>query len=380
MRERRVRVLRVIARMNVGGPARQVTALMEGLDAGRYEHRLVVGEVGADEADELELRGGAFDVRRIDALGRAVHPLRDLSAGRAIATEIRAFRPDIVHTHTAKAGVLGRLGAIRAGVDHIVHTFHGHLLHGYFPPAVTAAITQTERTLAGRTDVLAAVGARVRDDLLVAGVGEPGQYVVVPPGIHLAAPPERMAARRALELDSGAPVVAYVGRLTGIKRPDRLVDVARQVLASLPDTVFVIAGGGDLAADTRRRARDLGRHVRFLGWRSDIETVYAAADAVVLTSDNEGMPVSLIEAALCGVPSVTTGVGSAAEVVQDGVNGFVVSTRVGSLAARLTRLLADEALRRRMGEAARTHAEGAYTGRRLVSDTEAIYERLAASP
>src|SRR3954467_15699358 len=181
--------------MNVGGPALQVTGLVQGMNADRFDHRLLTGSVGPGEADYVELRAPGLPLTKVVGLGRSPRPLDDARALRMLVHEMRAFRPHIVHTHTAKAGVLGRTAATITRVPALVHTFHGHLLHGYFSPAVTRAVVQTERLLARRTDRLVSVGARVRDDLLAAGVGKASQYTVVAPGIALPPLPARDAAR-----------------------------------------------------------------------------------------------------------------------------------------------------------------------------------------
>ncbi|MEJ7583480.1 MAG: glycosyltransferase, partial [Acidimicrobiales bacterium] len=197
--DERLRVLRVIARMNVGGPARQVAVLSRHLDPTRFEQRLLVGSVGAGEADDLQLRDVDLPHRRVAGLGRAPNGLDDVRALATLVREVRRFRPHIVHTHTAKAGVLGRVAALAARAPGsgpaLVHTFHGHLLHGYFPARITTAVIAAERLLARRTDRLVAVGARVRDELLAAGIGRPDRWAVLPPGIELRAVPDRAAAR-----------------------------------------------------------------------------------------------------------------------------------------------------------------------------------------
>ncbi|MGQ0803891.1 MAG: glycosyltransferase [Actinomycetota bacterium] len=373
----KLRVLRVIARMNVGGPAVQASALATRLDPERFESRLLVGSVAPGEADYLELRGHAVPHERVAGLGRAPHLLDDARALRLITRHIRSFRPHIVHTHTAKAGVLGRLAAIRTRVPVTVHTFHGHLLRGYFSPARTRAVVEVERRLAKRTTRLAAVGARVRDDLLAAGIGRAKQYVVVPPGVDLPSASEPSAARHELGLRADASVIAFVGRLTGVKRPDRLLEVVGK-LNREREVVTLVVGDGELRAEMEANARNVGGDVRFLGWRADIETVYSAADVVVLTSDNEGMPLSLIEAGLAGRASVTTRVGSAAEVVVDGETGYVTSSATDELAGAVRRLLDDDALRARFGGAAKARAQREFSAARLVRDTEALYEELAA--
>ena len=374
---RPIRVLRVIARMNVGGPAWQVSVLTRGLDTSRFEIRLIVGDVGGGEADFVELRDPDLPLVKIPALGRSVRFGDDLRAFIAIRREIRLFRPDIIHTHTAKAGVLGRLAAATCRVPLRVHTFHGHLLHGYFNRLISRVLVMVEKILAWRTTALVAVGERVRDDLVAAGIGRLDQYTVIPPGVAPAGPLDRESARVRLGLPLGVPVVLFVGRLTVIKRPDRLIEAMSYVLARRSDAVLAVAGEGGLLEETRRRAEPLGSAVRFLGWQPDIADLYVAADCVVLTSDSEGMPVTLIEAAMAGVPGVTTDVGSAREVVVDGVTGLVVASDASAVADGLLRLF-DVELRDRMGAAARARAEAEFGTRRLIADHEALYERLMA--
>lgn len=371
-----LKVLHVIARLNVGGPALLVVELLRGLDPERFDVRLAAGAVDAGEADFLELRGTQVPVLRIPGLGRSPRPGDDLRALRALVGEMRRLRPDVVHTHTAKAGALGRVAARLAAVPRTVHTFHGHLLHGYFSPRGTAAVRTTERVLARRTDRLVAVGAQVRDDLLAAGVGRADQYVVIAPGVAVGPAVPRAVAQEDLGLPPRALVVLLVARLTQVKRPDRFLAVAEDVLARRDDVVFLVLGAGPLLSALEARARPLGERVRFLGWRADVERVYSAADVVVLTSDNEGMPVSLIEAALCGRPCVTTDVGSAAEVVLDGETGVVVAPTVEAVSAGVQRLLNDPALRAAMGEAAARRARERFGPDRLVADTAALYASL----
>ena len=375
---RPIRILRIIARMNVGGPAWQVSVLTRGLDRDRFESRLIAGDVGDGEADFIELRDPDLPVARIPALGRSLRIGDDLRAFVAIRRAIRDYRPDIVHTHTAKAGLLGRIAAATCRVPVRVHTFHGHVLHGYFNRWVTRAVRIIEGLLARQTSVLVAVGSQVRDDLIRAGIGRADQYVVIPPGVALGALPDQVAARGDLDLPMNQPVVLFVGRLTSIKRPDRLIKAMALVLERRPDVLLAIAGEGDHLEETRMLAEPLGSSVRFLGWQRDITCLYAAADCMVLTSDNEGMPVTLIEAAMAGVPSVTTDVGSAREVVINDVTGIVVESSASAVADGLLRLLDDD-LMDRMGTAARARAESEFGTQRLIADHEALYERLLVS-
>ena len=238
----RVRVMRIIARTNVGGPALQAVALMRGLPTDRFEQRLYAGSIAEGEADFLELRAPDVPVHRVPSLSRRVRLSADAHAIGFLAAEMRKFRPHVVHTHTAKAGVTGRLAALMARVPARVHTFHGHLLYGYFSSPATRGVVMVEDVLARHTDRLITVGARVRDDLLAAGIGRRAQYVVVPPGTSLGPLPGRLQARRALGVPPDAPVVAYVGRLTRVKRPDRLLAVAQEVTRAVPGTRVLVCG------------------------------------------------------------------------------------------------------------------------------------------
>ncbi len=375
---RPVRVAHVIARMNVGGPARILVGLLDGIDPTVVEQTLITGAVGAGEEDWFALRGGEDPrVRRIPSFGRAVDPLADLRTLRRLTAELRRLAPDIVQTHTAKAGLLGRLAARRAGVPHVVHTFHGHTLHGYFPRPVTAVFTALERWLAPRTDRLLAVGARVRDELLAAGVGRPEQYVVLPPGVPEPASQDRAAARAALDLPTDVPVVAFIGRLTTVKRPDRFVAAAHTVARTLPRAIFLVVGDGEQRTAVEAAAAAGPADVRVLGWRSDVDVVLAACDVVALTSDNEGMPLTLIEAAMAGRPAVTTDVGSAGEVVLDGRTGRVVPPESEAVAAALADLLADPAAVTAAGAAARDHARATFGLPALVARMTALHRGLA---
>jgi glycosyltransferase involved in cell wall biosynthesis len=365
-----VRVVHIIGRMNVGGPAAIVTALRGHLDTD--DVHVLAGEVDEGEADYLVLRGLPPDVTRIRGLGRAVRPTDDVRALAALVGELARLRPDIVHTHTAKAGALGRTAAVAVGVRARVHTFHGHLLHGYFSPPATRGVVWAERALATVTDRMVAVGAAVRDDLLGVGIGRPDQFVVIPPGVSLPRPPPpRPEARAVLGLPATGPVVAFVARATGVKRLDRMIAVA----GAVPEATFVVAGDGPLQSRLRAGAP---ANVRFLGWRADMENVYASANLVLLTSDNEGMPVTLIEAALCGVPAVATDVGSTGEVVVNGQTGVTVPADVGSLVDAVRTLVADEDRCLALGRAARRRAGDVFSVERMAAAHVELYRSLMA--
>lgn len=373
----KVRVMRIIARMNVGGPAVQVSGLMRGLDTSVFEHELVTGYCAADEADYLEKV--ALDVKaiRIDGLGRSIKPRADLTALFAIIKEIRRFKPDVIHTHTAKAGVVGRIASILSGHKSIrVHTFHGHLLNGYFGAGKTKLVILVEKVLARFTDQLLAVGSKVKNDLLAVGIGNQNKFGVMPPGLELAEVPSRATARRDLGLKDDAIYCAFIGRITRIKRPDRFLDVIADVKSRGIDLNFIVAGAGDLLQYCQERALTENLPVTFLGWREDIEVVLAAADFVLLTSDNEGTPLSLIQAGMVGIPVVATNVGSTNEIVVNGETGLLTDLSVGQLADAVAKVATDSALRDKMGAAGQEYTMSRYGVARLVKDHQDLYLRL----
>jgi len=338
--------------MNVGGPAVLIANAMRTMNSADFDVRLVTGYCGDGEADYLQTQAVDLPAIRLDGLGRSIRPKADLTSATRLATLLHDLRPDIVHTHTAKAGVVGRVAVplSRSGAK-IVHTYHGHLLHGYFPPAKTKAVVAAERVLAHWTDRLIAVAPQVRDDLLAAHIGRPSQYEVIVPGVALDSLPERDLARRELGLPLGRPVVTMMGRITGIKRPDRFIEVVRLIARTHPGVWFAVAGAGDLEEDLRQSVA--GLPVSLLGWQSDVERVLAASEALVLTSDNEGTPLSLIQAGLAGLPVVATSVGGVTSVVDDGQTGLLAAPDAMALAAALTCLLDDPALADRLGRTAK---------------------------
>ncbi|WP_203944846.1 glycosyltransferase, partial [Planotetraspora thailandica] len=359
------------------GPATQVTGLCERLNAEEFEHRLYTGYVHGGEGDHLQLRDTRVPVYRVPGLRRSVKPLDDYRALLRLIGAMREFSPHIVHTRTTKAGALGRVAARMSGVGAArVHVFHGHLLEGHFRGFKRSIYTRSERFLASLSDRLVTGGAKVRDDLLAAGIGHPEQYVVIPPGVRLHPLPARDEARASLGLPADAPVVAYVGRLTKVKRPDRLVETAAAVLERIPSCRFLICGSGELKEDVERRVHPMWDSFRLLGWRRDVETVYAAADVVVLTSDNEGTPLALIEAGMAGLPVVSTRVGSVPEIVRDGITGLLSGLDADELADHVVRLLSDPLTAHTMGEVAREWTNRAFAVERLVADTEALYRSL----
>lgn len=368
--------MRIIARMNVGGPAVEVVGLMRHLDAERFDHQLYTGWCAPDEADYLLTQAPDVPVHRVDGLGRAVRLGDDILVVNRLRKAIRDFRPDIIHTHTAKAGVIGRTAAMLAGTNAaLVHTFHGHLLHGYFSPNKTKAVIALEKYLASRSSRLVAVGTQVRDDLLAVGVGSPEKFAVIPPGLDFTPRFDGTRVRATLGIPEDAIVIALIGRLTGIKRADRFAEAVAILQARNPDAPlrFIVAGGGDTAEDLNARIAGSQLPIQMLGWRSDVDELLAATDVLVLTSDNEGTPVSLIQAALSGKPVVATNVGSVKDVVINELTGLLCEPTATSVANALERLINDASLRTSLGANAASWAEGKFTSERLADDHARLY-------
>lgn len=373
-----IKVMHIITRMNVGGPAVEIAELMRGLDPGFVSQRLVTGYCADDEADYLETQAPDIRATRIDGLGRSVRPTDDLLVLGRLIRVIRDSRPDIVHTHTAKAGVLGRIAAKAAGTGvKIVHTHHGHLLHGYFGETKTRAVIQLERQLSRITDSIITVGDKVRDDLIEAGIGRADQYSVIRSGVKLGPLPDKRVARRELGLPGGPVVVTMLGRLTQIKRPDRFADVVEITKSRGLDVHYLVAGSGDQEPALRDRVGRLGLPVTMLGWRSDLERILAASDIVLLTSDNEGAPLSLVQAALAECPVVATRVGSVPEVVVAGRTGLLCDRDKGELARAVEELSMDQSMRSSLGAEALIHAQGNYSLADFLTRHQDVYLAVA---
>jgi len=376
-----IRVMRIIARMNVGGPAVQVSGLMRGLNSNEFEHRLYTGFCAIDEADYLDAVATDLKANRIEGLGRRVSLSGDISAFLSLVKVIRVFKPHIIHTHTAKAGFLGRLASLVSLQKSVrVHTFHGHLLNGYFGSFKRKLVVIAEKFLALITQQLLAVGDKVRQDLLEAGIGSKGKFGLMPPGLAIGNLPSKNDALTFFGLNNQRLQCAFIGRVTQIKRPDRFLDVVSEIKKRNISLDFFIAGDGELLEVCRKRIIAENLPVKVLGWQSNIEKVLSAADIVVLTSDNEGTPLSLVQAGMAGLPVVSTNVGSVPEVVLDKATGLITSLEVQEIADALEKLVSDKALRAQLGIAAQEFTLANFGVQRLVRDHELLYKKLLSSP
>jgi glycosyltransferase involved in cell wall biosynthesis len=376
-----LRVMRIVTRLNVGGPARQILGLEPALARRGVDEILLAGVCDQSEADLAELLGYA-PVRRIGSLGRAPSPRADAGAFATLAGAIGRFRPHVVHTHMAKAGALGRAAALVRRVPVRIHTYHGHTLHGYFSAGGRSRMVFAERRLASVSSALVAVSHRVAEDLLDAGIGRPDQFRVLSPGLDLtpfAAREPGGALRHRLGIGPGDPVIGFVARLVPVKRLDVLLESAAAVLERVPTAHLVIAGDGPdmaLVRDALTRRPELADRIHPVGWVDDMARFYADVDLVVLTSENEGTPISLIEAGAAGLPVVASRVGGVPEVVDDGRTGLLVPAGdPAALAGAVVRLIESPGLRARLGSEARRRSDR-YSSERLADETLALYREL----
>ena len=371
-----IRVMQIIARMNVGGPAVLVADLMRNFDPRLVNAVLVTGYCDENESDYLDEVAKDVKAVRVPGFGRSISPLRDVNAFFLLIKEIRKFKPDVIHTHTAKAGVLGRVaGLIAAPSAKRVHTFHGHLLHGYFSKSKTQLVVFVEKFLAVVTFRLIAIGNSVKKDLVDAKIGKDSKYEVIFPGLQPLKTYAKEEAKKSLGLESDKTYLVFVGRLTQIKRPDRLLEIARYLKANQPNSQILIAGAGELLETIEGVSASEGLPMTFLGWRSDIDLILSASDIAILCSDNEGIPLTLIQASQAGLPIVSTDVGSVSDIVIDGVTGFLTEVTSEGLIQGITRLLENPELRHTFGKAGEQRARDFFSSHSMVEHHQRLYSQ-----
>ncbi|MEO9174720.1 MAG: glycosyltransferase, partial [Gaiellales bacterium] len=381
-------VLHLVARLNVGGPAIQVIPLVDELRKRGHVADVAHGQLAPGEASMTYLADArGLETILVPQLRRAVGP-HDARALAEIVQLLRARRPDVLHTHTAKAGALGRVAARmlgRGGPRAVVHTYHGHVFSGYFSPAKTRAVVAVERGLARLATRLLTVSDEIGDDIVSHRIAPREKVQTMLLGLELDAfaltAEQHAAARAAFRAELGIgpdeQVVTLIARLVPIKRVDRFLRVA--ALTRRPGVRYVIVGDGDLGDALRAspEAAALGDAVIFAGFRRDMPAVCAGSDLIVQTSDNEGTPVSLIEAGAAGLASVSTDVGGVRTVVLDGETGLLAPPDDDAALARaVTSLLDDPARAATLGRAARERCRTTFSLDRLVDDCETLYRSL----
>lgn len=392
---KRIKVIRIIARLNIGGPAIHTVLLTEGLDKERFDSLLVSGSIASDEGDmSYYAQGKGVRPYFIPELKREISLKDDLKAFVKIYRLIRREKPDIIHTHTAKAGTLGRLAGILYNLSRfnfkrakLIHTFHGHVFSGYFGRLKTGLFVFVERLLSLFSDKIVTVSSAVRDELASLRIARHKKIEVIPLGFELG---EFLSVSSRPESDSLN--IGIVGRLASVKNHYLFLEMAARTLKDNPQIKlrFRIIGDGALKEQLKEQARQLGisSQVEFLGWQKDLAAVYSELDIVVLTSKNEGTPVSLIEAMACARPVVAAGVGGVPDLLGEAFGaqaqagqafkilkrGVLVTKQCGdAFASALSRTLRDSQLRSQMGMRAREFVRDQFSREKLVANIEKLY-------
>lgn len=381
-KEQKIKVLRIIARLNVGGPAVHSAILTKALNDGRFKSVLVTGRVagGEKEMGAVIKKYGISPVY-INQMGREIGFINDFLSIVRIFREIKRFKPHIVHTHTSKAGFLGRIAAILSGVPVKVHTFHGHTFYGYFGKIKTMVFVNIERALALFTDKIIVISKRQMDDIVnVFKITGHKKCSVVPLGLDL-------GRYLAIKGDSqagegfGSPkeiVIGTAGRITGIKNHSFFIEIAKAVSDRCKDVKikFVLAGDGELRGEIEDYADRLGikDSIEMLGWQDDPVKFYESIDIFILTSKNEGTPVSIIEAMASAKPVVSTAVGGVLDLINEGITGYAVNDfNIKEFVDKLRDLIYNNTLRMTLGANARSFVRQRFTSERLVEDIKSIY-------
>jgi glycosyltransferase involved in cell wall biosynthesis len=380
----RVTVMRIIDRLNIGGPAIHAVITSRDLDRSRFRTVLVIGQIEPTEGDMAYLLegSGVDEVVCIPSLGRELRPLRDISTAWQLLRLMWKEKPQVVHTHKAKAGAIGRMAAVLCRVPVRVHTFHGHVLSGYFGPAKSAFYRFIERSLARVSSQLVVPAPKLADDLSGKfDIAARDRFDVVPLGFDLlpfkTAEKLRGELRRELGVAEGTRLVGIVGRMVPVKDHPTFIAAAARLAQRHPDLRFVFVGGGECEEAVKAEAAKQGIAARshFLGWRRDLARIYADLDVVALSSINEGTPVSLIEAMASGTPVASTEVGGVGDVLRAGARGELAPAGdPEGLAAAIERALAPSARARAATFRADVHKE--YGSERLCRQLGELYDRL----
>jgi glycosyltransferase involved in cell wall biosynthesis len=336
--------------MNVGGTARYVGELIENIPGSL----LVTGYVQGSEIEDSFVE--SLQVIRVPHLGRKISIVGDFLAWIELTKIIKREKPEIVHTHTFKAGLIGRLVS---GSHMRVHTFHGHLFEDdSFSKNQKRFIYIIEKILASRTNLLISVGEKVGAEIRAKGIGANRAWKSIAPGVKALPRIEKHEARQLLNLDNESVLVGWMARVTEVKNPQLLLEIAR----GLPEVTFVMAGGGNLLEAIRAAAP---QNLKVIGWANSSH-FWSAVDCAISTSNNEGMPIALIEAQLAGIPAIATDVGSNAEVVQNGITGFVTSRNVNELISAVQQVTSDSTLRTSMGKRGQNRAKLEFSVEKMI--------------
>ncbi|MFO8145679.1 MAG: glycosyltransferase [Candidatus Syntrophosphaera sp.] len=382
---KKIKIVRIITRLSISGSSQHVMEMAAMFNSGRYSTTVVYGNVESYEQDNLYLANDlGLNMINLPRMKREISPVNDILTIWKLWRIMRKIKPDIVHTHTAKAGQVGRLAAWLAGVPIIIHTFHGNNFKGYFGRFFSGVSVNLERLMARLSTCIIAISERQRRELLAFRIAPVGKIRVIPRGIDLGRIKYGSGDAGKFKQEQGIhrdkKLIGFIGRLTQIKNPYCFINVAARVLKERRDAVFIFAGDGEMTEELRSRVNSLGlrENVIFTGFIKDLRPLYADLDALLLTSFNEGTPVAILESMANSVPVIASRVGGVPDLIEDGVSGSLFDPEdAGGFAKCVLDLLEDPAKYQKMAEAVAETINRDYTLARLRENMEALIQELA---
>lgn len=374
-----MRVLRIITRLNIGGPSKQVSVLSKLSLNNKVEQLLVFGQVLTDEK-EIDL-SGLGKTLKVDSLGRKVNLIRDFRTLIRLIKIIRKFKPDIIHVHLSKAWLVTVVAKFLAGdKSKLVYTFHGLILDSYFSKRVNWILSYIQKILASKTDKLITVNAENKKELLSKGIGHPDKFAIIYPGFDDRFNLDIKSPKSKFGIDDSVFTIGYVGRFEKIKRPDFLVAVVKYISNefSSKKIQFIFCGGGSLYETVKRELA--GYAVIFLPWTSDLSQVYSVIDLMILTSDNEGSPLTVIETGKLGIPTLARPVGGVSDLIEDKVTGYLCAGEPKDFAWRVSAIVSNPEQHSQVSARARDEFGLKYSETKFLDSHKVLYKSLLDHP
>jgi len=365
----------VISRMNVGGPAILIDGLIQGLPAKDFNHHLITGSCAENEIDYLDAHPnleGLVSIHKLKSMGRSILPTKDLRTLFETIRLLRVIKPDVVHTHTSKAGIIGRIASkIACPQATVIHTFHGHLLYGYFSPFKTRLIVLLESFLARITNVLIAVTSQIENDLRAAGIGRESRWKVIHPGVA------NLAHSRNRDLNQEYRRLIWVGRFTEIKNPNLAIEIMGSLKSiNRSDITLIMVGDGELFESAQNLALEKKLPIEFVGWQTNVYPYLQNSDALLLTSKNEGLPIVMLEAASMSIPTFSTNIGGVAEFIDDENTGFFIEQNPDKSAVNISQALLNKSLMAKVASNANNKYQEGFSMDAFVASHVELYESL----
>ena len=371
-----ITLVTVISRMNVGGPAILIDGLIQGLPKEDFTHHLITGSCAGNEIDYLDVHPNIEKlilVHRLKSLGRSILPTKDFRTLVETIRLLREIEPDIVHTHTSKAGIIGRIAAkIASPSSTVIHTFHGHLLYGYFSPLKSKLVILFEKSLSKMTDVLIAVTSQIERDLKHVGIGIGNRWEVIHPGVS------KVGLTSSTRNGHASKRLVWIGRFTDIKNPTLAIEIIEHLHKSDDSNIsLTMVGDGELLTRMQDLARAKQLPIEFTGWQTDVYPFLQAADALLLTSKNEGLPIVMLEAASMGIPTFSTNVGGVNEFITDRATGFIIDQRASHAAKYISSTLLNLEVMNGVATAASKKYQNGFSMDSFVESHSKLYKSLA---